>query len=87
MFTYLQHLFDHFSSEGNWITFHSDFLDDVSVIFLDKTDSEDPNKREHYWRHTLKTTAPQGLNVEDDWFLQFRFFNTFHTINSHDSLY
>ena len=42
-------LFEHFSSEG-----HSSFLDDVSIIFVDKTDSKDPNKREHYWPHILK---------------------------------
>ena len=49
-------------------------------IFIDETDSKDPNKRERCWRHTLKdpnkrercwrhtlkTMAPQGLNVEDD---------------------
>ena len=56
-----QNVFEHFSSEG-----HSSFLDDVSIIFNDKTDPKDPNKCEHYWRHTLKTMAPQGLNVEDD---------------------
>ena len=56
-----QHLFEHFSSEG-----YSSFLDDISIIFIDKTDPKDPNKREHYWRHTLKAMAPQGLNVEND---------------------
>ena len=39
-----QHLFEHFSSEG-----HKRFLDDVSIIFIDKTDPKDPNKREQYW--------------------------------------
>ena len=56
-----QHLFEHFSSEG-----HNNFLDDVSVIFIDKTDPKDPNKPEYYWSHTLKTMIPQGLNVEND---------------------
>ena len=56
-----QHLSEHFSSRG-----HSGFLEDVSIIFIDKTDLKDPNKREDYWRHTLKTIAPQGLNVEDN---------------------
>ena len=55
-----QHLFEHFSSKG-----HISFLDDVSIIFINKTDPKDPNKREHYWRHTLKTIAPKRLNVED----------------------
>ena len=56
-----QHLFDHFSSEG-----HSRFLDELRIVFIDKTDPKDPNQRERYWRHTLKTMAPDGLNVEDD---------------------
>ena len=56
-----QHLFEHLPSEG-----HDSFLDDASIIFFDKTDPKDPNKREPYWRHTLKAMAHQGLNVEDD---------------------
>ena len=53
---YMQlHLFEHFSSEG-----HSSFLDDVSIIFVDKTDSKDPNKREHYWPHILKKKNLKG---------------------------
>ena len=53
-------LSEHFSSEV-----HSGFLDNVSVICIDKADPEDHNKREHDWRHTLKTMAPQALYVED----------------------
>ena len=56
-----QHLFVHFASEV-----HSSFLEDVTIIFINKTDPKDPNWREHYWRHTLKTMAPLRLNVEDD---------------------
>ena len=56
-----QHLYEHFASEG-----HCSFLEDVTITFIDKTDPKDPNRREHYWRHTLKTMAPLGLNVEDD---------------------
>ena len=56
-----EHLFEHFNSEG-----HNGFLHDVSVTLIDKTDAKNPIKREHYWRHTLKTLAPHGLNVEDD---------------------
>ena len=56
-----QNLFEHFSSEG-----HNVFLDDVSIIFINKIDLKDPNKREHQWRHNLKRMAPQGLNVEND---------------------
>ena len=46
-----QHLFEYFSRED-----HSSFLDDVSIIFIDKTDPKDPNNG----------STPQGLNVEDD---------------------
>ena len=56
-----QHLSEHFSSEGC-----NSFPDDASTVFIDKTDPKDPNKRKHYWRHTLKTVAPQELNVEND---------------------
>ena len=56
-----QHLFEHFASEG-----HGSFLEDVSIIFIDKTDPKDLKQWEHYWRHTLKTMTPLGLNVEDD---------------------
>ena len=56
-----EHLFEHFNSEG-----HNGFLHDVSVTLIDKTDTKNPIKREHYWRHTLKTLAPHVLNVEDD---------------------
>ena len=41
-------------------------IHDVSVTLMDKTDGKNPFKREHYWRHTLKTLAPHGLNIEDD---------------------
>ena len=55
-----QHLFDHFCDSD-----HSDFLSDVSITFIDKTDPSDPLKREDYWRRTLKTMLPYGLNIED----------------------
>ena len=56
-----EHLFEHYNSEG-----HNVFLHDVSVTLIDKTDGKNPIKREHYWRNTLKTLVPHGLNVEDD---------------------
>ena len=55
-----EHLFQHFDSEGQ-----EDFLKDLSVTLIDKTDASDPNKRENYWMRTLRTLAPNGLNVED----------------------
>ena len=56
-----EYLFEHFNSEG-----HNGFLHDVLVTLNDKTDAKNSIKREHYWWHTLKTLAPDGLNVEDD---------------------
>ena len=56
-----KHLFEHFASEC-----HCSFIEDVTIIFIDKTDPKDRNWRGHYWRDTRKTMAPQGLNVEDD---------------------
>ena len=56
-----QHLFEHFSGDR-----HSNFLNDARITFIDKTDPKDPNCREHYWRHILRTMAPDGLNIEDD---------------------
>ena len=42
-----------------------DFLEDVSLTFINKTDPSDPLKREDYWRSTLKIMAPFGLNIEE----------------------
>ena len=55
-----QHLFNHFCASG-----HCGFLEDVSLTITDKTDPSDPLKREDYWRSTLKTMAPFGLNIEE----------------------
>ena len=38
-----EHIFEHFSSEG-----HTGLLENVSVTFIDKTDSQNPQKRENY---------------------------------------
>ena len=55
-----EHLFRHFLSPG-----HNGPLNDVSITFIDKTNPSDPLKREGYWRRTLKTMTPYGLNIED----------------------
>ena len=38
-----EHLYKHFESEG-----HTEFFDDVSITFIDKTDGSDPTNRENY---------------------------------------
>ena len=54
-----EHLFSNFSIAG-----HDEFLNDVSITFIDKTDPSDPLQREDYWRQTLKAIVPYGLNIE-----------------------
>ena len=44
---------------------HSGSLNNASITFIDKTDGKNLKKREDYWRKTLKTYSPFGLNVED----------------------
>ena len=55
-----KHLLSHFPMAG-----HEGFLNDVSITFIDKTDPSDPFRREDYWRQTLKTMVPYGLNTDD----------------------
>ena len=55
-----EHLFRHFHSGE-----HTGFLGNVKITLIDKTDGQNPKKRENYWRRTFKTYAPFGLNVED----------------------
>ena len=55
-----EHLFRHFLSGE-----HTGFLEIVKIRLIDKTDGQNSKKREDYWRRTLKTYAPFGLNVED----------------------
>ena len=55
-----ENLFSYFSMAG-----HNGFLSDVSITFIDKTDLSGPLRREDYWRQTLKTMVPYGLNIED----------------------
>ena len=51
---------DHFLSEG-----HNGLINDVKIVFIDKTDSSDLTRREEFWSIKLKTLAPYGLNVEE----------------------
>ena len=60
-----QHLFNCFCTSGN-----CGFLEHVSLTFIGKSNPSDLLKREDYWRSTLKTVAPFGLNIEES-ILQF----------------
>ena len=55
-----EHLFRHFHSGED-----KDFLQNVKITLIDKINGQNPKKREDYWRRTLETNAPFGLNAED----------------------
>ena len=42
-----EHIFEHFNSES-----HTGFSENVSITSIDKTDSQNPEKRENYWIYT-----------------------------------
>ena len=42
---------------------HTYFVNDTSIIFIDKTDTTDPLKIEQYWRHNLNMLLPYGLHI------------------------
>ena len=44
---------------------HNGLINDIEIIFIDKTDPSDPTRREEFWRAKLKTLAPNGLNIEE----------------------
>ena len=56
-----EHLCEHFNDSE-----HSGFLNDVSITVIDKTEPTNPLQRENYWKHTLKTFAPYGLNIKEN---------------------
>ena len=41
------------------------FFENVKITLIDRTDGQNPKKREDYWRRNPKKYAPFGLNVED----------------------
>ena len=55
-----EHLCKFFESEG-----HTEFLDDVLITLIDKTDGSNPTKRAKYKIQIFKTFAPYSLNVVD----------------------
>ena len=51
-----EHLYRHFHSRE-----HTGFLENVKITSIDKTDGQNPKKREDYWRRTLKTYSLSDL--------------------------
>ena len=54
-----ENLNEHFYSDG-----HNGFLKDVTITSIDNIDGRDLKNRENYWMRTLKTLAPDGLDIE-----------------------
>ena len=50
----------HFLSDG-----HKGLMNDCEIIFIGKTDSSDPTKREFFWMRVRKTITPLSLNVDE----------------------
>ena len=40
-------------------------MNDCETIFIDKTDSSDPTRREFFWMRVLKTIALLDLNIDE----------------------
>ena len=55
-----EHLYRFFESEG-----HTEFLDDVLITLIDKTDGSNPTKRAKYKIQIFKTFALYSPNVVD----------------------
>ena len=55
-----RYLHEHFLSESD-----NGLINDVEIMFIDKTDPSEPIRREEFRRTKLKTLAPYGLNVEE----------------------
>ena len=51
-----EHLFRRFHSGE-----HTGFLETVKVTLIDKTDGQNPKKKEDYWRKPLRHMHPLGL--------------------------
>ena len=42
------------------------------------TNPKDPENRKQYWGHILRARAPDGLKIEDEWFLNNFFLDTIY---------
>ena len=40
-------------------------MNDCEIIFIDKTNSSDPTRRDFFWKRVRKTIAPLGLNIDE----------------------
>ena len=59
-FHFQQEVHAHFKLPG-----HTSLQNDVEIIFIDKTDSTFPKRRETFWIDILCTMSPDGLNISE----------------------
>ena len=59
---------------------HNGLINDIEIIFIDKTDPSDPTRREKFWKTKLKTLVPNSLNTERwvYWLLYINYFSLRH---------
>ena len=50
---------EHFLSYEN-----NGLINDIEIIFIDKTDPSNPTRKEEFWQVKLKALARNGLNTE-----------------------
>ena len=60
---------------------HNNFLEECSIILINRTDGSDPTRGEEYWRRVtpVKTVTPYGLNTVE-WLFHLGEFINLHTI-------
>ena len=56
----LSYFHEHFVSHD-----HNGLINDIEIIFIDKTDSSDPTWRDEFCRAKLKTLESNSLNIEE----------------------
>ena len=71
-YCFREHQFRHFHNGK-----HTGFLENVTKTLIDQADDQNSEKREDYWRRTLKIYAPFRLNVEDTVSACFRSFGSY----------
>lgn len=48
------------------------------LFFINDTNPKDPKNQKWYWRHILRARAPDGLKIEDEWFINDFFLDTIY---------
>ena len=57
-----------------------EFIEDIDICLIDKTQSSESHKRKYYWMRRFKPLTPYTLNTENA-YLRYSFSNTTSTYN------